>query len=66
MTIRGTRHPDNARNIYYRRGVKGNKGDVGDPGPAQDISELVPYTGADQDIDIGDYFLTGRFIAKPG
>ncbi len=35
------------------------------PAPA-DVSDLVPYVGADKDVNIGDYFLTGRFIARPG
>jgi len=26
----------------------------------------VPYIGATQNVNIGDYFLTGRFIARPG
>jgi hypothetical protein len=28
--------------------------------------DYVPYTGAYKDVNIGDHFLTGRFIARPG
>lgn len=30
------------------------------------IEGYVPYVGAYKDINIGDHFLTGRFIARPG
>jgi len=26
----------------------------------------IPYVGATQDATIGDHFLTGRFIVRPG
>ena len=30
------------------------------------VEDYVPYVGATKDVTIGDHFITGRFIARPG